>query len=387
MKIKFINRGTSAPITAVITAVDDNYATFDQTTLLPIVSGPTVSYEILQPGGYGYIRLTSEPGDSATMANVYTDFRQAIVSFNASGAQGMILDMRVNTGGADLLSAALSGFFTTDTTLYEQQSYYNPGSGNFELYPLPRPHFNPQTLGTYINPKYPTGTIFTEPQGLYFSKPVIVMVGPRGISSGEGIPMVLQRIPNNKVVSFYGSNGSFGMMEYWSKHYLFSNLSEDLYYRYPAGRSQDKDMRIQLDSDSTMHGGVIPDIRVPINDTVIDQLFIDSVDVELRYSIGQLNSMVGIGKQDAVSPGLMLEQNVPNPATSSTLITYSLKENSFVSLTIFDLHGKFVKTLVDEPQKAGRYSVSWNVEKPNPGVFFYRITTGKESITRKCIFL
>ena len=386
IKIKFLNRGTSEPITAEMTTVDDHYATFDQTSLLPIASGPTISSEILQPGGYGYIRLTSEPGDSAGMAKVYTDFRQALVSFIAAGAKGMILDMRVNTGGADILSAALSGFFTTDTTFYEQQYYYNPQSGRFDLYPLPRAHFNPQTLGTYINPKYPTGTIFTEPQGLYFSKPVVVMVGPREISSGEGIPMALQRIPKNKVVSFYGSNGSFGMMESWSIHYLYPP-PDDLYLRFPVGRSLDKDLKIQLDSDSTMQGGVIPDIRVPINDTVIDQLYIDSLDVELKYAIGELNSMLGIEDGHAGSTGLILEQNLPNPAISSTRISYRLQQADFVTLIVYDLCGKRIKTLVEAWQKAGSYSVPWQTERISPGIYFYRIQTGKGAITRKCIVL
>jgi carboxyl-terminal processing protease len=183
MKVKFLNRGNSIPVTATLNAVDDNYATFDQTSLLPIDPGPTISYSILQPSGYGYIKLTSEPSDSAAMAQAYTGFRQALNSFITVGARGMILDMRINTGGEDLLSAALAGFFTRDTTLYEYRSFYNPLSGQFELWPLPLPHFNPKTLGTYINPKYPNGAQYTEPQGTLFSKPVMIMVGPRNISS------------------------------------------------------------------------------------------------------------------------------------------------------------------------------------------------------------
>ncbi|MCX6283985.1 MAG: S41 family peptidase, partial [Bacteroidetes bacterium] len=191
MKVRFLNRGALTPVTALITAADDNYATFNQTSLLPIDPGPAVSSRILGPGGLAYIKLTSEPGDSATMASVYTQFRQAVSSFNIAGAPGMILDMRVNTGGEDLFSAALSGFFTTDTTLYEIQAFYNAMSHQFDIWPFPLPHFNWRTLATYINPKYPNGTIYSEPQELYFSKPVVIMVGPRNISSGEGIPMAV----------------------------------------------------------------------------------------------------------------------------------------------------------------------------------------------------
>ncbi|TSA38731.1 MAG: T9SS C-terminal target domain-containing protein [Porphyromonadaceae bacterium] len=384
MKIKFRNRDAFDPATATLTAVDDNNATFDQTSLLPVDPGPTVSYKILQPSGYGYLKLTSEGGDSATLAKIYTDFREAITVFNNAGTPGMILDMRVNTGGEDMLSAALSGFFSTDTILYEYQSYYNPGSGLFELYPLLLQHFNPQTLGPYTNPKYPNGALFTEPQGLYYSNPVMVLVGPRNISSGEGIPMSLQRLPNNKVVSFYGSNGSFGMIEWWSIHFLYPP-PDDLYLRYPVGRSLDKNLKIQVDSDSTMLGGIVPDIRVPLNDTVIDQLYIDSIDVELNYAISELNSVLGIDEQNRSATGLILEEIFPNPLKSPATISYRLDAAAVVSLSVYDLTGKLVKTLVDHPQQAGRYTIKWNAENVKPGVYFFRIQSGKYSITRKCI--
>ncbi len=386
IKIKFLNRGNTDPVTSTLTAVDDHYATFDQTTLLPVDPGPVISYEILQPSGFGYLKLTSEGGDSATLAGIYTGFRDAITLFNASDVPGLILDMRINTGGADMLSAALSGFFYTDTTLYEQQSFYNPGSGQFDIWPLPIPHFNPQTLGSYINPAYPVGNLFTEPQGMTFTYPVMVMVGPRCISSGEGIPMMLQKLPNNKVVSFYGSNASFGMMEWWSYHYLYLPPN-DLYLRYPVGRSLDKDFHIQLDSDSNRVGGVMPDIRVPINDTVLDQLYIDSIDVELSYAINELYSWLGMNETYPGVASLFLDPIFPNPVTSDATISYRLEESTDVTIVIYDLCGRMVTTLVNESQMAGRYSVKWSIEDIYSGIYFYRITTRGGSITRKCIVL
>ncbi|MEI7980679.1 MAG: S41 family peptidase [Bacteroidota bacterium] len=128
MKISFRNRGAIDPVTAIMAAVDDNYATFDQTSMSPLDPGPAVSHSILQPGGYGYIKLTGEAGDSTALAGIYIAFRDALTVFKNDGVPGLILDLRVNAGGEDRLSAALSGFFTTDTTLYEYQSFYNPGS-------------------------------------------------------------------------------------------------------------------------------------------------------------------------------------------------------------------------------------------------------------------
>jgi carboxyl-terminal processing protease len=385
MKIKFRNRGAIDPVTAILTAVDDNYATYNQTSMTPLDTGPVVSGKILQPNGYGYLKLTMEHGDdSAAVRKIYTDFRDVIMSFNNNGVQGMILDMRVNAGGDDALSAAFSGFFYKDTVLYEYQTWYNPTDDSIEIWPYRIPHYNPQTLQGYINPKYPVGSLFIEPQGINFPKPVMVLVSPRNISSGEGIPMALQKLPKCKVVGFNGSNGSFGMVE--SRIYLF--LPPDtLYLRFPYGQSLDKNFKIQLDSDSTMLGGVVPDFRVPVNDTVIDQLYIDSIDVELNYAIGELNSMLGINEQNNSNTGLLLEQIFPNPIKSSATISYRLEEGALISLSIYDMYGKLVKTLVDEPQKTGRYSVNWNTQETPPGVYFCRIQTGKVSITRKCIVL
>jgi carboxyl-terminal processing protease len=86
--------------------------------------GPAITSKILTPGGYGYIKLTSEYGqDSSIVKQIYLDFRNAITNFNAQGVPGLILDMRVNLGGEDALSAAFSGFFYSDTTLYEYMTW------------------------------------------------------------------------------------------------------------------------------------------------------------------------------------------------------------------------------------------------------------------------
>jgi carboxyl-terminal processing protease len=384
MNTRFLNRGTADPVTATLTAVDDNYATYYQTSMTPLDPGPVLASKILSPSGYGYIKLTSEHGDDSTIVRkIYTDFRDAITGFISQGVRGMVIDMRVNAGGDDALSAAFSGFFYKDTVLYEYQTWYNPSDDSVEIWPQPIPHFNPVTLQGYINPKYPVGSLFIEPQGINFNKPVMVLVSPRNISTGEGIPMALQRLPGCKVVGFHGTNGSFGMVEY--KIYL-SPPPNDLYLRYPYGQSLDKNFKIQLDSDSTMTGGVIPGLRVPLTDSVIDQLYIDSTDVELNYAIRELNSMLGINENHG-SSGLELDPVYPNPVSSSATITYRLEEASTVSLALYDLCGKQVKILIDGPQKSGSYTVTWNARETNPGVYFYRLTAGKLSLVRKCIVL
>lgn len=106
MKVKFLNRGATDPVTATLTAADDNYKTYDQTSMIVLDPGPVVSGKMIQPENFGYIKLTMEHGeDSAQAKKIFTDFRDLVANFNSNGARGMIIDLRVNAGGEDALSA------------------------------------------------------------------------------------------------------------------------------------------------------------------------------------------------------------------------------------------------------------------------------------------
>lgn len=380
MEVRYRNRGASEQATCQLVAVDDHYSSYDQTSLSPFEPGPVVSWETIGEKGYGYLKLTTEGAeDDAGVLKIYSDFKAAIVALNALNVPGLVLDMRANTGGMDDLSAAISGFFYSDTVLYEYQTFFNLNTGTIDLMTYRLRHIDPATVSYKENPDYPPGALFIEPQGIRFSNPVIVMVGPRAISSGEGIPMALQKLPQGKVVSFYGSNASFGMVEFTLP------VLEDLVLRYPYGQSLDKDFRIQLDSDSTLTGGVMPDIRVPLNDQVIDQLFIDSVDVELNYAMLQLDQILTHAEAESGGSGLTLSANYPNPFRGTTTFTYELSAAGPVTLTISDLTGRLVRKLVDCPQQPGRYQVIWDAGDVEPGMYIFRLISGGESREGKCL--
>jgi hypothetical protein len=160
---------------------------------------------------------------------------------------------------------------------------------------------------------------------------------------------------------------------------------EELYLRFPFGQSVNKDFIIQIEGDSTLSGGVIPDLRVPLNDTVINQLYTDSIDVELKYAIGKLNSMLGINENQPGGSGLELDPVIPNPVRSMASITYRLQEPAEVTLALYDICGKQIKTLVAERQKSGSHTVTWSSEGIYPGLYLYHLTAGGVSQTRKFI--
>ncbi|MCK6621403.1 MAG: choice-of-anchor J domain-containing protein [Calditrichia bacterium] len=102
---------------------------------------------------------------------------------------------------------------------------------------------------------------------------------------------------------------------------------------------------------------------------------------------------VGIGDDNLSTPAsFSLRQNYPNPFNPSTAIVYDLAKNAGVTLKIYDLSGREVKTLVQGFQGAGTYTVNWNGTndagvKVASGIYLYRLEAGNFVQTRKMVLL
>ena len=82
-----------------------------------------------------------------------------------------------------------------------------------------------------------------------------------------------------------------------------------------------------------------------------------------------------------------LNQNYPNPFNPSTEIAFDLPVASHVELTIYNVLGQKVETLVDREMEAGSHTVTWNADKVSTGVYFYRITAKDFTETKKMLML
>jgi hypothetical protein len=78
-----------------------------------------------------------------------------------------------------------------------------------------------------------------------------------------------------------------------------------------------------------------------------------------------------------------LGQNYPNPFNPSTNIKYSIPADGNVSLKVYDLLGKEVATLVNEPQQAGTFDVVFDGANLASGVYYYQLITGELAATKK----
>lgn len=82
-----------------------------------------------------------------------------------------------------------------------------------------------------------------------------------------------------------------------------------------------------------------------------------------------------------------LSQNYPNPFNPSTVIAYSLPNRSVAVLTVFNLLGQVVRTLVHEEQGPGRYEVRFDARDLPSGLYFYQLQAGTTTQTRRMVLL
>jgi parallel beta-helix repeat protein len=83
----------------------------------------------------------------------------------------------------------------------------------------------------------------------------------------------------------------------------------------------------------------------------------------------------------------ILEQNYPNPFNATTTLRYAVPASGQVRLSIYNIMGQKVATLVDAQQLAGYHSVSWNGTSVASGVYIYRLEAAGQTLTHKMLLL
>ena len=110
-------------------------------------------------------------------------------------------------------------------------------------------------------------------------------------------------------------------------------------------------------------------------------------------SPGEINSSYLSAIEETVTPSAFkVYNNYPNPFNPSTILSFEIPENSFVTITIFDLLGREVRTLMDNYENTGFKSVIWNGtnNQGNPvgaGVYFYQVRAGNSMQSKKMLLL
>lgn len=150
-------------------------------------------------------------------------------------------------------------------------------------------------------------------------------------------------------------------------------------------------------SANQKNGSIVPaEVRFNINGDPNTLTEITS-----KYSINGGEMVIGptygsngvTGMEEETVPKVFdVSQNYPNPFNPTTTIRYAIPENNFVSIKIYDILGREIKTLVNEEVKAGVYKVTWNGinnygSRVASGAYIYRVVSGSNVVTKKMLLI
>jgi len=159
----------------------------------------------------------------------------------------------------------------------------------------------------------------------------------------------------------------------------------DLMFEFPAVTEFDW-TEYYIDIQVPEEGPEGLEVRIHPYSTFTGTIYFDDLSVKV---IAPVVTDVG----DRLIPSTFeLSQNYPNPFNPSTTISYSIPENSVVSIKIYDMLGREVKTLVNEEQSSGVHQIVWRGDnnygsRVASGTYFYRAVLGKHTAVKKMLLL
>ncbi|SMO42654.1 T9SS type A sorting domain-containing protein [Gracilimonas mengyeensis] len=256
----------------------------------------------------------------------------------------------------------------------------------------------------YNDPDYPA-----PPEDLEFTEPIL-NYGPDGVNykdaeTGEVLDASAQ---DTAIASFTGHRSSLGLV-FDADSALSGNYTGDGFVLAFTG-GNDPYFLLQHMNDpgeDLLHLELTPSgDTFTMNSTRIASGFLNPIDSEIVgdkiYVLEFKNSWLNGWSQTHIwevdfsgmstsinetsptpPPAFALDQNYPNPFNPVTVITYKLPVKSEVTLEVFDIAGRKVTTLLDQPQFAGTHTVNFDAGHLSSGVYFYKLSvTGSQSFTK-----
>jgi len=106
-----------------------------------------------------------------------------------------------------------------------------------------------------------------------------------------------------------------------------------------------------------------------------------------RLYFDRFGAVVGVNNENSIPEKFTLSQNYPNPFNPNTKIDFSIPKNSLVTIKVYDVLGKEVAILVNKDFVVGSYTVDFNANSLTSGVYFYTISAGDFTETKKLVLV
>ncbi len=175
-----------------------------------------------------------------------------------------------------------------------------------------------------------------------------------------------------------------------SHYFTFNTVStEDSvhYIRVTATGSTTHTQRVNLASSVSGSQGSKPGIRYSDSDSCFT-VYTESGPYNIWVALGCSGAPTGIsGNSNQIPQAYVLYQNYPNPFNPATTIRYDVPAAGLVKLVVYDILGKEIASPVNEIKTPGSYLISFDASNLPSGVYFYKITEGNFTETRKMLLV
>jgi C-terminal processing protease CtpA/Prc len=233
VEVEFKNPEAATPEKAKLDSTSEYESLFAS---LPVFQGDEMNLpiqgEVLDDSGLGYIKINTFSEDYSLLASTWEYLIQQLID---NEVPGLIIDVRINSGGSGSLATDFAGYFFDQEIPLYKGFYYSNESGQFE---------NDGSESSIL------------PGPMKYEGPIAVLVSPYCISACEGFAYAMSQGDRSIIVGNYPTAGAFG--EVGRGQY---DLPDDISMQFPTGRPETPDGQLLIEGV-----GVIPDITVPVTE-------------------------------------------------------------------------------------------------------------------------
>ncbi len=184
----------------------------------------------------------------------------------------------------------------------------------------------------------------------------------------------------NDLFGFFTDSSSFGDSLNLDSAFanIFLEFADDIYLGFSG------ELEISDITDSTLVGNfnsimIKPEFHIPPHLVMVNN-------GEFAFNKVTLPDLT-LSEESSVPRSILLSPAYPNPFNPETTLEFSLSQANHTSITIFDINGKIVETLIDQSIQPGTYQIRWNAGNQPNGIYFARIQSGQLNQTNKLILV
>jgi carboxypeptidase T len=316
---------------------------------------PLSSYVTIPTQIYTKASLPSRTSDSTTFSftvsgscpnNYGIPTRLKVMQNDTVTLYNQLYYILVGNGTAVLRDSAENGFgnwTTTNTWAVTSSQYHSPSNS-----------FTDSPSGNYGNSANNSMTL-NFPLNLS-TMPVVYLSYWHRYATEAGYDFCYVEVSSNNGTNWSQVTSYNGNMTTWTYQSFditsYCNSSSNVRIRF----------RLTSDAGSVADGWYVDDIKI----------------------LGYQSPILGVGSNGNLTPNkYTLEQNYPNPFNPATQINYSIAKEGLVKISIYDVLGREVKTLVNEVKTPGFYAVDFDGTNLSSGMYFYRMESGSFTDTKK----